>query len=110
MQLPNPLKTTLFHTQLLCLAAFAPLAIFTSADVLAEPVPMHSTAAVFSDRLPGFNETLAREIRGQVQAAGYATVLIGTSVLTNQALLTAKSYDLLVLPGARALPMAAAPA
>src|ERR1035437_5319695 len=110
MQLSNPLKTTLLHTQLPCLAAFALLAILTCADVLAESVPVQLTAAVFSDRLPGFNEALAREISGQVQAAGYATEFIGTSVLTNQALLTAKSYDLLVLAGARALPMAAAPA
>ena len=67
-------------------------------------------AAVFSDRLPGFDQTLAGEISGQVQAAGYATEFIGTTVLTNPALLTARSYDLLVLPGARSLPMAAAPA
>ena len=64
-------------------------------------------AVVFSERLPGFDETLAREISDQVQAAGYATEFIGTSVLTNQTLLTARNYDLLVLPGARSLPMAA---
>ena len=67
-------------------------------------------AVVFSERLPGFDETLAREISDQVQAAGYATEVIGTTVLTNQTLLTARNYDLLVLPGARSLPMAAAPA
>jgi hypothetical protein len=65
---------------------------------------------MFSDRLPGFNETLARDISEQVQAAGYATEFIDTTVLTNQTLLTARCYDLLVLPGARSLPMAAAPA
>jgi hypothetical protein len=67
-------------------------------------------AAVFSERLPGFDQVLAREIGAQVQGAGYATEDIGTTILTNQALLTAKRYDLLVLPGARSLPMAAAPA
>jgi len=67
-------------------------------------------AAVFSERLPGLDQVLAREIGAQVQGAGYATEDIGTTILTNQALLTAKRYDLLVLPGARSLPMAAAPA
>ena len=65
-------------------------------------------AAVFSERLPGFDQVLAREIGAQVQGAGYATEDIGTTILTNQALLTTKRYDLLVLPGARSLPMAAA--
>jgi hypothetical protein len=45
-----------------------------------------------------------------VQAAGYATEYVGATVLTNQSVLTAKRFDLLVLPGARSLPMAAAPA
>jgi hypothetical protein len=67
-------------------------------------------AAVFSERLPGFDQVLAREIGAQVQGAGYAAEDITTAILTNQALLTAKRYDLLVLPGARSLPMAAAPA
>ena len=67
-------------------------------------------AVVFSERLPGFDETLAREISDQLRAAGYATEFIGTTILTDQTLLTVRSYDLLVLPGARSLPMAAAPA
>jgi hypothetical protein len=67
-------------------------------------------AVVFSERLPGFDQGLAVEIGGQVRAAGYGTEVIGTTILTNQKLLTARSYDLLVLPGARSLPMAAAPA
>ena len=67
-------------------------------------------AAVFSDALPGFDQTLAREIGEQVKAAGYETTVIDTSVLTNAALLTARYYDLLVLPGARELPIAAGPA
>jgi hypothetical protein len=92
----------------ICLSAFTLLAMFSATDALAEPGPGQSRAAVFSDRLPGFSETLAREISGQVQAAGYAAEFIGTSVLTNTALLTAKRYDLLVLPGARSLPMSAA--
>ena len=78
--------------------------------VSAGPEGEQPRAAVFSERLPGFDQVLAREISAQVQAAGYATEFIGTTILTNQALLTAKRYDLLVLPGARSLPMAAAPA
>ncbi len=40
---------------------------------------------------------------------GYTTEFISATVLTNQTALTAKRYDLLVLPGARSLPMASAP-
>jgi hypothetical protein len=93
-----------------CLSAFALLVIVGSNDALAKPGLEQPRAAVLSDHLPGFNETLAREISSQVQAAGYATEFIGTTVLTNQTLLTEKRYDLLILPGARSLPMAAAPA
>src|ERR1017187_4763357 len=110
MQLPHPRNFDLFQLQQGWLSAFALLAIVSSIDALAEPGPEQSRAAVFSDPLPGFDETLAREISGQVQAAGYATEFIDTTVLTNKTLLTAKRYDLLVLPGARSLPMAAAPA
>src|ERR1035438_925182 len=110
MQLPHPRNFDLFQPQQGWLSAFALLAIVSSTGALAEPRPDQSRAAVFSDRLPGFNETLAREISGQVQAAGYATEFIGTTILTNGTLLTAKHYDLLVLPGARSLPMAAAAA
>jgi hypothetical protein len=97
-------------TSPICLSAFTLLSIVSSADALGGPEREQSRAAVFSDRLPGFSDALAREIGGQVQAAGYATEFIGTSVLTNSTLLTAKRYDLLVLPGARSLPMTAAPA
>src|ERR1039457_1178062 len=110
MQLPHPRNFDLFQLQQGWLSAFALLAIVGSTDSLAEPGPAQSRAALFSDRLPGFNETLAWEIRGQVQAAGYATEFIDTAVLTNKTLLTAKRYDLLVLPGPPSLPMAAAPA
>ncbi|HOC56203.1 MAG TPA: hypothetical protein PKI20_11335 [Verrucomicrobiota bacterium] len=65
-------------------------------------------AAVLSERLPGNNEVLASEIRAQVCAAGYNTDIIGTAILTNQSQLTTGRYDLLVLPSARALPVAAA--
>ena len=61
-------------------------------------------------RCRGSIRPLAREISGQVQAAGYTAEFIGATVLTNQTALTAKRYDLLVLPGARSLPMVAAPA
>src|ERR1039458_7022459 len=110
MQLSHPRNFDLFQLQQGWLSAFALLAIVSSTDALAEPGPDQSRAAVFSDRLPGFNETLAQEISGQVEAAGYATEFIDTTVLTNKTLLTAKRYDLLVLPGARSLPMAAASA
>src|ERR1019366_6683987 len=110
MQLSHPRNFDLFQLQQGWLSAFALLAIVSSTDAMAEPGPVQSRAAVFFDHLPGFNETLAREISGQVQAAGYATEFIDTAALTNQALLTAKRYDLLVLPGTRSLPMASAPA
>ena len=110
MHIAYPRTPGLLQLQLGCLSAFALLSMVGCTAALAEPRSEPSRAAVFSDRLPGFNETLAREISGQVQAAGYATEFIDTAVLTNQTLLTAKRYDLLVLPGARSLPMAAAPA
>ena len=72
--------------------------------------PSPPKAAVFYDSLPGSDQALARDIAAQVRAAGYATELIFTPVLTNQALLTPKRFDLLVLPSARALPLVAAPA
>jgi len=110
MQIPHPRKPDLFELPLICLSAFVLLAMVGSTDLLAEQGPEQSRAAVFSDRLPGFNEPLAQEISAQVQAAGYATEFIDTTVLSNQMLVTTKRYDLLVLPGARSLPMAAAPA
>ncbi|MGD0258308.1 MAG: hypothetical protein ABSD29_00620 [Verrucomicrobiota bacterium] len=110
MQLAHPRKSGLFQLQLSCLSAFAFLSILNPIHTPAGPEPVPSRGAVFFDRLPGCNETLAREISSQVRAAGYATEFVGTTVLTNPALLTARHYDLLVLPGARSLPMAAAPA
>src|ERR1035437_2604471 len=109
MQLAPPRKPGFWQLQLNCLSALAFLSMVSPAHAPAGPRPEQSRAAVFYDRLPGFNETLAHEISEQVQAAGYATEFIGTTVLTNQTLLTAKGCDLLVLPGARSLPMAAAP-
>src|ERR1035441_6577633 len=110
MQLAHPRKPGLWKLLLNCVSAFAFVLMASITHAPAGPGPEQSRAAVFSDRLPGFNETLAREISGQVQAAGYAAEFIDTTVLTNKTLLTAKRYDLLVLPGARSLPMAAAPA
>ncbi len=75
-----------------------------------EQTPPPLKAAVFYDSLPGNDQSLARDVAAQVRAAGYAPEFIFTSVLTNQALLTPKRYDLLVLPNARALPIVAAPA
>ena len=110
MQSNPPHRLSLFQLRLGCLSVIALLSCVTPVCAWAGSGAEQLRAAVFSERLPGFGQTLAREISGQVLAAGYATEFIGTDVLTNQALLTAKSYDLLVLPGARALPMAAAPA
>ena len=61
-------------------------------------------AAVFYDRLPGREETFAREISAQVASAGYDTEIIGLSTLTNAEALRADKFDLLVLPDARTLP------
>ena len=77
--------------------------------VRAEAVPAPPRAAVFSDGLLGFDQALARNMATQAQAAGYATTLINISVLTNQSLLSPTQYELLVLPGARSLPMQSAP-
>ena len=108
--MPQTFESKLFHPAMIGLAASALLAVLGCTDALAEPGPEPSRAAVFADHLPGFDEVLAREISGQVQAAGHATEFISATVLTNQALLTGRRFDLLVLPGARSLPMAAAPA
>ena len=67
-------------------------------------------AAVFTDPLPGRDETFAREIGAQVSAAGYAVEFIGVNVLTNAEGLTARKFDLLVLTGARSLPASSVPA
>jgi hypothetical protein len=67
-------------------------------------------AAVFAEPLPGADPVLAQEIAGQVGAAGYAPETIGVACLTNRSLLSARQYDLLVVPAARSLPLAAAPA
>ena len=99
-----------FHSCLGCLSALAFLLVGRATGVLAPPVLSPPSAAVFSDALPGFNQALAQEVGAQVRAAGYATEFVSVAVLTNQSLLTAKRYDLLVLPGARSLPIAAAPA
>jgi len=94
------------HLSWLCASALF-LVVF-SAQALAEAGPQQSKAAVFSDRLPGSDQTLAQDMAAQVRAVGYATEFIGTTVLTNESLLASKHYDLLVLPGARSLPMASA--
>ncbi len=70
----------------------------------AETAPTQPSAAVFLEKLPGFSEELARELAGQARRAGYQIELIGVLTLTNPAALTAKDYDLLVLPDARSLP------
>ena len=108
--MPATLESKLFQPAMIGLVASTLLAILGFTDALAEPGPEPSRAAVFSDHIPGLDETLARQISGHVQAAGYATEFISAAALTNPAVLTVKRFDLLVLPGARALPIAAAPA
>ena len=110
MKITPPSTLELFQFQLGCLTLGTLLMVVQPAHTLAGPRPEPPRAAVFSDSLPGFDQALAREISGQVQAAGYTTEFIGATALTNQTALTAKRYNLLVLPGARSLPMAAAPA
>ena len=110
MQITHPNRLELFQSQLGCLALGTLLMVAQPAHTLAGAGAEPPRAAVFSDSLPGFDQVLAREISGQVQAAGYTAEFIDATVLTNQTALTAKRYDLLVLPGARSLPMAAAPA
>ena len=110
MQSPPPIRLSLFQLRLCSLVFLGLLLVVSLVRAQAGPGTEQPRAAVVSERLPGLDQTLAREVGGQVQAAGYATEFIGTTILTNQTLLTAKSYELLVLPGARSLPMAAAPA
>jgi hypothetical protein len=104
------LRISDFGFQLLAgLLAFATLHAASPIQAASGP-PSPPKAAVFYDSLPGSDQALARDIAAQVRAAGYATELIFTPVLTNQALLTPRRFDLLVLPSARALPLVAAPA
>ena len=110
MQSPSSARFNVYQWRLFLPVFLGVLAVVGLVRAQAGPEAGQPRAAVFSESLPGFDQALAGEIGGQVKAAGYATEFIGTTVLTNQTLLTAKSYDLLVLPGARALPMAAAPA
>src|SRR6266496_1100462 len=76
--------------------------------LLAAETPRH--AVVFTDKLPGHDEAFARDIAAQVSASGYAVAFVGVSTLTNVKELAATKFDLLVFPGARSLPAAAAPA
>ncbi len=92
------------------LSALAVLALVCGIDRPAALAVEPPRAAVFSESLPGFHPALAHVVNAQVQIAGYTTEFIGVTVLTNQSLLAANRYDLLVLPGARSLPMPAAPA
>ena len=80
MVMPQTLAFKLFHPAMIGRAASALLAVLGLTGALAEPGPEQSRAAVFSDHLPGFDESLAREISGQTQAAGYTTEFINASV------------------------------
>ena len=110
MQIVPPNEHHMFQFRLGYLCVGLLLMVLQPGLALGETATEPPRAAVFSDALPGLDQTLAREISGQVQAAGYTAEFIGAAGLTNQTVLTAKRYDLLVLPGARSLPMVAAPA
>src|ERR1035438_10002762 len=77
-------KPGVWQLRLNCLVTFAFLSIVSTIHTLAGPAPEPARAAVFSDSLPGFDQTLARDISHQVQAAGYIAEFIDTTVLTNQ--------------------------
>jgi hypothetical protein len=110
MQSSPPLTPNLFQMRPCLLALVGLLLVGSLVRAQAGPGTEQPSAAVFSERLPGFDQALAGEISGQVRAAGYGTEFIGTAILTSQTLLTTKRYDILVLPGTRSLPMAAGPA
>jgi len=65
-------------------------------------------AAVFKSDLPGANPTLAQELADAVKNAGYEIQFIDTPTLLDAKSLNKKNFALLVLPGARALPVEAA--
>jgi hypothetical protein len=110
MRIVPPNEHHMFQFQPGCLSVGLFLMVLQPGLALGNTATEPPRAAVFSDALPGFDQALAREISGQVQAVGYRTEFISATVLTNQTVLKAKRFDLLVLPGARALPMVAAPA
>ncbi|HOX59137.1 MAG TPA: hypothetical protein P5205_18290 [Candidatus Paceibacterota bacterium] len=93
-----------------CLSALAVILAGSAIGATAAAAPSQPRAAVFSDALPDFNRTLAQEAGAQVRSGGYATEFVNVAVLTNESALTVRHYDLLVLPGARSLPIAAVPA
>jgi hypothetical protein len=110
MQIVPPNEHYMFRFQSNCLPVGLLLMVLPPGLALGVTAAEPPRAAVFSDSLPGFDQGLAREISGQVRAAGYTAESIDTTALTNQKVLTVKRYDLLVLPGVRSLPMVAAPA
>jgi hypothetical protein len=57
------------------LLAVAALVLGSAIAAPAEATLEQSSAAILSDRLPGFNDALAQEIAAQVRGAGYAPSL-----------------------------------
>lgn len=64
-------------------------------------------AGVFLGEWDGTNPAFAQQLAADVQAAGYAAKFIGPDALTNSVTLGLLNVDLLVLPQARSLPVAA---
>jgi hypothetical protein len=97
----EPRKLLCFSVALIVVFVLAGLECAGAASITHAPV-----AAVFVGNWRGAKPDLAREIAGDIQAAGYATEFIGPDVLTNSASLLSRHLDLLVLPQARSLPAA----
>ncbi|MHB1306362.1 MAG: hypothetical protein ACYDC1_14950 [Limisphaerales bacterium] len=70
----------------------------------AEPEPS-LRAAVWLPDVPGGDAVFARELAEQVRDAGYTVEVLDSVTLTNVTRLTTNSFDLLVLPHARVLPV-----
>ncbi len=62
-------------------------------------------AAVWQVDVPGGDVSLARDLAGDVRSAGYAVTMLDSTALTNVARLNTNSFDLLVVPNARVLPV-----
>lgn len=85
--------------------AFILSSVFALNLCAASPAPS-PVAAIYLGEWQGTDPALAHQIAADVHAAGYATKFIGPDVLTNSPGLLSLQLDLLVLPQARALPVA----
>ncbi|HPA06850.1 MAG TPA: hypothetical protein PLB67_20685, partial [Candidatus Hydrogenedentes bacterium] len=88
------------------LLMLTPLVVRTviGSTAASEPPPT-PRAAVWQGDATSENRGFAREIGRLVQSAGWEIEFLDSAALTNVTQLTADRYGLLVLPGARRLPM-----